>query len=62
MFLNNFLLKMNQVQKIYKIFLKKLKRKILKKDINKNFNLQKKSLSKEIKKIIEEIELFLKKI
>ena len=38
------------------------RKKLLKKDINKNFNLQKKSLSKEIKKIIEEIELFLKKI
>ena len=49
-------------KEIYKIFLKKLKRKLLKKDINKNFNLQKKSLSKEIKKIIKEIELFLKKI
>ena len=49
-------------KEIYKIFLKKLKRKLLKKDISKNFNLQKKSLSKEIKKIIEEIELFLKKI
>ncbi|MBC8303065.1 MAG: TIGR00180 family glycosyltransferase [Pelagibacterales bacterium] len=54
-------------KEIYNIFLKKLKRKLLKKDINKkdinkNLYLQKKNLSEENKKIIEEIEFFLKKI
>lgn len=49
-------------KEIYNIFLKKLKRRVLKKDINKNLYLQKKDLSNEYKKIIDEIEFFLKKL
>ncbi len=49
-------------KEIYNIFLKKLKRRVLKKNINKNLYLKKENLSGEYKKIIGEIEFFLKKI
>jgi len=49
-------------KEIYSIFLKKLKRKLVRKNISKSLHVNNKNLTRENKKIIDKIEIFLKKI